>query len=88
MQMDEMRLDGNAAAGMMSEIFVKDMTSAEATCACCGASGPMASLISYGQAMGVVLRCPGCGAAMLRMVRTPRELRIDGSGVALLILRT
>jgi len=87
MQIEEMRLDGNAAAGMMSEIFVKEMTSAEATCAGCGASGPMASLIAYGQAMGVVLRCPDCGAAMLRMVRTPREVRVDCSGVGLLILK-
>jgi hypothetical protein len=87
MQIEEMRLDGNAAARMMSEIFVKDVTSAEATCAGCGASGPMASLISYGHAMGVVLRCPACDLAMLRMVRTPRELRLDVSGVALLVLK-
>ena len=88
MQMEELRLDGNAAAGMMSEIFVKEMTSARATCAGCGASGPVGALISYGQAMGVVLRCPDCGAAMLRMVRTPRELRVDASGVGLFILKT
>jgi hypothetical protein len=87
MQIEEMRLDGNAAAGMMSEIFVKDVTSAEATCAGCGSARAMASLLSYGQAMGVVLRCPGCGAAMLRMVRTPRELRVDAAGIALLVLR-
>jgi hypothetical protein len=88
MQLEEMSLDGNAAAGMLSEIFVKDMTSAEVTCGGCGASRPMASLICYGRAMGVVLRCPDCDAAMLRIVRTPRELRVDASGVGLLILKT
>ena len=86
--MENSRLDGNAAAGMMSEIFVNDMTSASVTCAGCGASRPMAALISYGHMMGVVLRCPDCDAAMLRMVRTPREVRVDASGLALLILGT
>jgi hypothetical protein len=86
MGMDEMHVDGNAAAGLMSEIFVKDLTSAEATCAACGATRPMAALISYGQAMGIVLRCPDCGAAMLQMVRTPRELRVDGSGITLFVV--
>ena len=85
--MQETRLDGNAAAGMMSEMFVRDMTSAEVTCAGCGASRPMASLVLYGHAMGVVLRCPDCDAAMLRMVKTPRVLSVDASGMALLVLR-
>jgi hypothetical protein len=36
--------------------------------------------------MGIVLRCPDCDAALLRIVRTPRELRVDGSGISLLVI--
>lgn len=86
MQTEEMRLDGNAAAGMMSDIFVPDVTSASATCAACGARGAMGTLLAYGQSMGVVLRCPQCDGVMLRMVRTPREVRVDASGISLLVI--
>lgn len=84
--MDEMRLDGNAAAGSLAELFAGDITSAMATCARCGRQTPVATLLDYGQAMGVVLRCTGCEAAMLRLVRTPGSLRLDPSGVSLLVV--
>jgi hypothetical protein len=35
-----MALDGNAIGGLLLEIFGSDMTSAEASCAACGAVGP------------------------------------------------
>ena len=62
------------------------MTSALATCAKCGKQMPMGSLLDYGQGMGVVLRCTGCDATMLRLVRTPGSLRLDPSGISLLIV--
>jgi hypothetical protein len=37
-----MALDGNAIGGLLLEIFGSDMTSAEASCAACGAVGPVA----------------------------------------------
>ena len=84
--MEDMRLDGNAAAGSLGEVFARDITAAMATCAKCGKEMPVGSLMDYGQAMGVVLRCSGCEAAMLRFVRTPTSLRLDPSGVSLLII--
>ena len=84
--MEEMRLDGNAAAGSLSELFARDVTAAVATCARCGRESPVGALPDYGQAMGVVLRCNGCEAVMLRLVRTPGALRLDPSGTALLIV--
>ena len=86
MTMDEMRLDGNAAAGPLSELFARDITAAMATCAKCGRATPVGTLLDYGQAMGVVLRCTGCEAAMLRLVRTPGSLHLDPSGVSLLVV--
>ncbi len=35
--MDENRVDGNAAAGALGEIFSFEMTSAQTACASCGA---------------------------------------------------
>jgi hypothetical protein len=35
---DALRLDGDAAAGILSELFVPDITAALATCAGCGES--------------------------------------------------
>jgi hypothetical protein len=86
MQAEEMRLDGNAAAGALRELFARDVTAATATCAGCGASQAVGALLDYGHAMGVVLRCPGCDAVMLRLTRTPGWIRLDASGVALLVV--
>jgi hypothetical protein len=84
MQSEEMRLDGNAAAGMLSELFTVDTTAAEATCSGCGKIGPIGALFEYGQQMGVVLRCSGCGNPVLRLVRTDAALFVDFSGMRLL----
>ena len=56
MQIDEMRVDGNAAGGILRDVFTHEMTAALATCAGCGARGPIGELLEYGQSMGVVLR--------------------------------
>jgi hypothetical protein len=36
--------------------------------------------------MGTILRCPGCDAPVLRIVRTPGLLRLDLSGISLLTI--
>jgi hypothetical protein len=86
MQIEGMRLDGNAAGGMLREVFTHEMTAAIATCAGCGARGPLGELLAYGQSMGVVLRCSTCDTPVLRIVRTPGLLRLDLSGVSLLTI--
>ena len=84
MRTEDMRLDGNAAAGMLRDLFATDVTAAFATCKECGRVGPMGTLLEYGHAMGVILRCPSCDTALLRIVRTPGWLRVDASGITLL----
>jgi hypothetical protein len=86
MQTEETRLDGNAAGGMLREVFTNEMTAALATCAGCGARGPVGELLEYGQSMGIILRCPGCDAAVLRIARRPGFLVVDPSGVLLLTI--
>jgi Family of unknown function (DUF6510) len=86
MAIDQMRLDGNAAGGVLRDVFTHDMTAALATCAHCGKVSAVGSLLEYGRSMGVVLRCVGCEAAMLRIVQTPGSLRLDPSGILLLVI--
>ena len=86
MQTEELRLDGNAAGGLLREVFTQDMTAALGTCAGCGNTGPVASLLEYGHGMGIVLRCPKCDTPVLRIVRVPGRLRLDFSGVLFLTI--
>ena len=79
--MDETTLDGNAAAGMLSEIFAAETTVAITSCAGCGSSHPVGELHAYLQAPGLVLRCASCGAVQLRMVRAPGRAWLNFSGV-------
>jgi hypothetical protein len=79
------RLDGNAAAGALREVFARDVTAAMATCAGCGSTRAVGALIDYGQSMGVILRCPGCDAVMLRVAHTSSRLSVDASGVSLMV---
>lgn len=68
---EALRLDGNAASGMLAEIFMYDMTSAQGTCANCGHSGPLGALLMYGGQTGIILRCPTCDHVQLRIMHIP-----------------
>jgi hypothetical protein len=81
-------LDGNAAAGELSEVFALDVTTAVATCAGCGETGPMAQAMLYETGMGSVLRCPACDSVLLRYVRGGGELRVEMRGVRVLRWRS
>jgi hypothetical protein len=86
MQTEEIRLDGNAAGGALREIFARDVTAALARCSGCGATGPMGALLEYGHEMGVILRCPTCDTAVLRIARTPGWTRVDAVGISFLMI--
>jgi len=84
MNSDDMRLDGNAAGGMLNEIFPFEMTTAEATCRNCGAIKFIGELMLYQHGMGAVLRCAGCDAALLRITHIRDRYRLDPSGLSCL----
>ena len=83
---EALRLDGNAAAGILSEIFVPDITTASATCATCGTIRPLGALHVYVHGMGTMLRCPSCDAVVLRVARTPTRLWLDPTGARLVVI--
>jgi hypothetical protein len=83
---DALRLDGNSAAGILSELFIPDLTAARAKCAGCGAVRPVGSLLAYAHGMGIVVRCPDCDRVVLRAARTPTELWVDMRGAASIVV--
>jgi hypothetical protein len=81
-------LDGNAAAGDLSEVFTLEATTASAICAGCGDSGRLAEAHVYEPGMGTVLRCPSCDTVLLRVVHTRDEMLMEMRGVRSLRWRT
>lgn len=77
----DLRLDGNAAGGLLNEIFPFEMTNAEATCQGCGRVKPIGGLMLYRHGMGSILRCAGCGTAVLRITHIRGCYRLDLSGI-------
>ena len=61
----ELKVDGNAAAGLLREVFVHEMTSARIACDGCGQVEPMGAAHAYMHAPGLVLRCHHCEAVLL-----------------------
>jgi hypothetical protein len=86
MEEADLRLDGNAAGGLLREVFALEVTAARATCAFCGAVGEVATLVLYAHAPGAVLRCPACGAVVLRVARSQDRVWVDARGLSCLEL--
>ena len=82
---DARHLDGNVVAGILSEVFVPDITAARATCADCGGTWAMGALHVYAHGMGMVVRCPSCDGVVLRIARTPAQLWLDMTGATRIV---
>lgn len=76
----ELTLDGNAAAGILYEIFGAEMTAAPTECAHCGNKGEMGSLLAFTRGPGTVLCCSACEKVMIRIVQTPAGTYLDARG--------
>ena len=74
-------LDGNAAAGALSDVFVAEITAAVTTCATCGDARPVGELHVYMDGPGVVLRCASCHQVQIRQVRADQRVWLDLQGV-------
>jgi hypothetical protein len=85
---DNKALDGNAAGGILREVFPFEMTLAEGTCAHCGASSMMGATIVYMSGIGTVMRCPSCERVLMRIASTRGSYWLDMQGMRALRIRT
>jgi uncharacterized Zn finger protein len=75
-----MHTDGNAIAGLLEEIFAREVTAAERVCQSCGSQRHIGAHRLYRSA-GLVLRCPNCGdiAACIATVNGGYAISIRGT---------
>ncbi len=73
-------LDGNAAAGILQQIFLPEITTARIQCASCKSTAAVGALRLYAAPMGAVLRCVDCDNVLLRAVQTPHGWWLEMTG--------
>ena len=86
MDENDLRLDGNALAGMLGELLGFDMTVAWGGCASCGAINQLGAVLVYAHGMGAVASCPSCGQHLFRVARGEGRWWLDLRGMAWLQL--
>ncbi len=84
--MDEtqLRLDGNAAAGIFRELFVHEMTVSRGACASCGSIAQMGAqeLYMFPLSPGAVLRCNRCHGVLMVVVHGGGRYRVGLQGLS------
>ena len=86
--MDALKLDGNAAAGILQEVFALEVTAAVGTCDGCGAVEAVGAVAVYARGPGTVLRCPHCDAVLMKIVVAEDRIWVDLRGLRTLELRS
>jgi len=81
------RLDGNAAAGVLTQVFCGEPSGAMIVCAGCGATAAIGAMPAYGLELGAILRCPHCDTAVLRVGAAGAMLWVDLRGSVSLRIR-
>ena len=80
--MDALRLDGNAAAGTLGEVFSFEVTTAEYTCEGCGKTDRLGAAMVYEvRGLGTIVRCPRCDHALIRLAHSRGRPRLDLRGI-------
>ena len=87
MRQSDLKVDGNAIAGLLREIFTMEMTNAESTCAGCGSVHAVGRVDVYLNAPGAVVRCPACEQVLMRIVKGRGSYWIDLTGTRCLEFR-
>jgi hypothetical protein len=79
----ELRLDGNAAAGVLREVFVDELSAASGQCAACGAIAEIGAqhLYMQPQSPGAVLRCRSCESVLMVLVHNRGRYRFGLQGL-------
>ena len=80
----EIKLDSNAAGGMLQVVFPFDMTRVQATCVGCGATNAMGATAAYMHGMGTVVRCQSCDTVLIRIAQAKGRYFLDLRGIRVL----
>jgi Family of unknown function (DUF6510) len=72
--------DANGVAGLLQEVFVGEITSAQRVCQSCRARSAAGAHRAY-EGAGIVLRCPACGDVAARISVLPQRRVIELRGV-------
>ena len=79
--MDELRLDGNAAAGTLGQVFSFEVTTAEYACGRCGRTDKLGGAMVYEvRELGIIVRCPSCDNALIRLAHNQGRYFVDLRG--------
>jgi hypothetical protein len=91
MSMDatQLKLDGNAMAGLLQGLFAGDVTNARAACGSCGSVADVGAqhLYMFPRAPGAVLRCASCEGVLMVVAQTAGRVRFALQGLAWLEIR-
>ena len=80
--MDELKLDGNAAAGALGEVFSFEVTTARYACEGCGRADQIGAAMVYEvRGLGTIVRCPSCARVLIRLTRNRGRHWIDLRGI-------
>jgi hypothetical protein len=79
-------LDGNAIAGLLAEMFGRDMTTVDRGCAGCGAHRAVGAHRLH-RGAGLVLRCPECDDVAMTIASVDERRVVTMSGRWTLELR-
>jgi hypothetical protein len=74
-------LDGNALAGVLSDVFTTDVTAARARCGSCGRTSTVAEAMVYPDAPGLVARCASCDHVLVVVVTAGERLVLSLAGL-------
>jgi hypothetical protein len=75
-------LDGNAIAGLLTDVFGNEMTMATGVCAHCGTPSLFAEFAVYLRGPGTVARCRTCSNVVMVFIEQRGLTCVDLQGVA------
>jgi hypothetical protein len=78
---NELRLDGNAAAGPLREVFSFEVTTAQYACEGCGRTDLLGAAMVYEvRGLGTIVRCPSCNNPLIRLAYNRERYLVDLKG--------
>ena len=69
-------VDGNAAAGMLWDVFGADVTALVGVCGGCGDASPLAEAVVELDEMAAIVRCRACTHTLFTVLREGEQVRL------------